>query len=483
MRVAFRQADTNFKAYSSTIHASERNIRSRSASCVRSIDGERDPLSCAVMVQESIGEMKVKGVDGSSSSGLLFERSEPAPPVAPGAPQPLGQRCPSVSLHSERVNAEAMVGLQPAWAGLAERALEPNVFLEPAFALPLLQHSGTARRPDFLLVWQEGAATSFDRLVGLLPLMLPRHASPWPLLVRGFNHALISLGTPLLDRDFGIEAFETMLGWLAAHRPTISALCLSGIVRDGAFHTAAARLGVPAQRAICHLDAHERAVLRRPLAPVERSTVSCFVSARRRKELGRQRRRLSEAGVRTYTSARTPSDVARAAERFLALEHNGWKGRRGTALLANQALATFTRTMSRLMAHEGKCRIDAIELDSRPVAMGIVITVGDRAHFWKTSFDETYATLSPGVQFALEFTAVQAADPTIALTDSCAVPDHPMIDRVWPDRMGIADLMIDLHPDAPSRFAWACRLERLRRTLRAKAKAAWRQVRRDGGRH
>ena len=143
------------------------------------------------------------------------------------------------------------------------------------------------------------------------------------------------------------------------------------------------------------LAAHHRAIL--DAAPVaETKAITSIASARRRKELRRQRRRLSETGVRRYVSARAPAEIARATERFLALEHNGWKGARGTALLADPTLATFVRTMTRLMAHEGKCRIDSLEIDGRPVAMGIVITVGDRAHFLEDGVRRTFcAACSP----------------------------------------------------------------------------------------
>ena len=177
-----------------------------------------------------------------------------------------------------------------------------------------------------------------------------------------------------------------------------------------------------------------------------------------------------EHGSCVYGSARTPAAVAAAVETFLALEAGGWKGARGTALLSSPAQATFTRAMTRAMAATGRCRIDALELDGRAVAMGIVLTVGDRAHFWKTAFDETLAALSPGVHFTTELAEAQLADPGVAMTDSCAVPDHPMIDRLWPDRMAVADLAIALRPGASVRTSLGIGMERLRRRIRAGAK-------------
>ena len=378
---------------------------------------------------------------------------------------PLGTSAPDthVSLLVEAVSSRGLSVHHVAWADLCERALEPNVFLEPAFALPLMQHVDPAKRPDILLVWEENGPTSFGRLIGLMPVMLPRNR-----VARAFHDKQIALGTPLLDAERGEDAFIAMLDWLRDHEHRPPALLMTMIWTDGPFHALAARLCAARDLQLRALDAGSRAILRAHTRTS--SLMPTLASAKRRKEWRRQKRRLSEAGTRTRRSATTHAEVARAAEHFLALEHNGWKGRRGTSLLSDPRLATFVRTMTRMMAHEGKCRIDTIEIDGKAIAMGVVLTIGDRAHFWKTAYDESFAAYSPGVQFANDLAEHQHADPRVTMTDSCAMPDHAMIDRVWPDRIRIADLMIGLAPGAPGRFIRAWRIETVRRALRATTK-------------
>ena len=60
----------------------------------------------------------------------------------------------------------------------------------------------------------------------------------------------------------------------------------------------------------------------------------------------------------------------------------------------------------------------------------------------------------------MELTDALLADATVAFADSCAAPDHPMIDHLWRERFAMADLMIGLRPGAG--FALACRLEQAR---------------------
>ena len=393
-------------------------------------------------------------------------------------------------LHVERVAALALIRCQTEWADLCKRALEPNIFLEPAFAVPLLQHVPYPKRPYFLLVWEESGPVSCRRLLGLFPIEDCGGSLSLDSMLRGFAHNQTSCGMPLVDRQQASHTIEAVLDWLAAHYQRRHALAFTSIAKEGAFHGELRRLSAASSRSFMGLGEHQRAELRQPnsgggrsvrfasatLAPARQDPVR-LESAKRRKERARQFRRLSEAGTRTYASAKTPTEIAGATERFLALEHNGWKGKRGTALLADPRLATFARTMTRLMAHEGKCRIDSIEIDGKPVAMGIIIAAGGRAHFWKTAFDEAFAPLSPGVQFTMELTQAQLNDPSVVSTDSCAIANHPMIDRLWPDRMTITDVVIGLRPGETGRFARSLGIERLRRAVRHRAKTLWLQMR------
>ena len=63
------------------------------------------------------------------------------------------------------------------------------------------------------------------------------------------------------------------------------------------------------------------------------------------------------------------------------------------------------------------------------------------AFSFKTAYDEELARFSPGVLLQLENLAMLERED-IALTDSCAAPDHPMIGQIWPDRREIALLSV-----------------------------------------
>lgn len=83
------------------------------------------------------------------------------------------------------------------WTDLASRALEPNVFLEPSFALLAARHLPVAQQPEFLLVWESGAIEARGRLMGLWPLLLPR--TVFGSNAKAWVHEFCCSGAPLLD--------------------------------------------------------------------------------------------------------------------------------------------------------------------------------------------------------------------------------------------------------------------------------------------
>jgi hypothetical protein len=377
----------------------------------------------------------------------------------------------NVLVHVELIDADTLTGHRDAWVDLLSRRLDANVFLEPAFLLPLLDHVRPTASYSFLMAWDIEEGLISNRLLGLIPFRLPNYLHPLPV-AKGLDHNLTAQGTPLLDAQRGIEAFEAMLSWLGRARPRLKGLCLSGVPTAGAFWTAVLADRMSPGHAFRILDRTDRAVLRHGACAPLPSTVS----TKKRKERARQRRRLSAIGTLEFHRARTPIEVAESAEQFLALEAGGWKGRFGTALAADSSLAAFARTMMRSMAIEGNCHVDSLRVDGTAVAMGIVLKTGDHAYFWKTAFDEKYRQFSPGVQLTLDLTAAQVREDGLIQTDSCAVSDHPMIESIWNERMGLVDALFALQAPSSSSsldtmlFTAAGGVEIARRSLRHWAK-------------
>ena len=360
----------------------------------------------------------------------------------------------------EIVGLEDVDALEEAWRDLSARALEANVFAEPAFVVNALRHFARSDRLRLLFVWRD---ESRDRLIGAIVLEFPR-ASVGLGVARVWQSNQAGLAALMLDREMAGPALDAFVDWLALQRPKIIGLFLPSL--DEAGPTASAVLALGLRRsAQCHsFGQRSRAVLA-PAAKLARGFEG-YLPKKRLKEWGRQMRRLRERGDVKF---RVASDEA-AVEKFLALEAGGWKGAQHTALGADAGLAAFTRSMLASLARDGKLAIHLMECDGEAVAIGLMLRSGDRAFYWKTAYDESYAEYSPGLQLTLELSRAQQRDSTIAATDSCAIEGHPMIDRLWSARLALVDCALALRPGPAHGLTLWLACEMAKRRLRDVAK-------------
>jgi CelD/BcsL family acetyltransferase involved in cellulose biosynthesis len=344
------------------------------------------------------------------------------------------------------------------WQSLAARALEPNVFLEPAFALaaaPVFGHDVGAG-----LVWSRASPC---RLMGFFPARIERrrYGIALPVLV-GWTHPFGPLGTPLIDRDAGATVISAWFDHLASHPDLPRLLLMPHLPATGPVgHAFAAALAQRDGKCIS-LAGHQRALL--APAGTREHYLDHAVGAKKRKELRRQRKRLAEAATLVSRTISEPSAMAAALGDFLILEAAGWKGRAGTAARGQDPIRAFMERAVTGLARQGKARIALLLAGDRPIAAIVTLQSGTTAWCWKIAYDEAYARFSPGVQLLLEVTQGLLDDPGIACADSCATADHPMIDHIWRERLGLADQLVRFGPQYQLAFAAACTLERLRRT-------------------
>ena len=147
--------------------------------------------------------------------------------------------------------------------------------------------------------------------------------------------------------------------------------------------------------------------------------------------------------------ARAPGEIASALKTFLALEFQGWKGKRGTALALHDGDHRFIHEAAMALAEQGCFEIATLSHGGRPAACGLVLRHQNRAYFFKIAIDETEARTSPGVQLTLDLTRQYCGDREIDDVDSTADADHPMINHVWRGRQPLYNLFA---PTLPNNF-------------------------------
>ena len=323
------------------------------------------------------------------------------------------------------------IHLLPEWTALAARSSGDNLFFHPDFVLPAMQHLGpnvaiaTVSHPD-------------GRVAALAPFTRTRLGRIAPAAGL-WVHDYAPLGLPLVDRDAVAPAIAALLDGLAPAGSGASFI-VPDLPLDGPVAAALLEAARRDDRPFDILDSHVRAALDRSAAG--NNDPRAALPPRRRKEYGRQMRRLAEIGEVTLTVAIDPAEVRARFEAFMLLEASGWKGKRGTALISTAATREFARAVVAARAEAGAARIDSIDLGGHPIAMVVSFAVGETAWTWKIAYDETCARFSPGAQLMLEVAKAIFSDPTIRHIDSCAAADHPMIDHLWPGRLAIGTLVI-----------------------------------------
>lgn len=336
-----------------------------------------------------------------------------------GSP-PLQPAMADTGITTRWMPAEQWPSLGEAWSTLAGIA-HPNVFLSPAFALAA---RGIDASPGLgALVLEEAG-----RLVGLAPGRFRLGGSVFAF----WTHPYAPYGGPLVARG----AEKPVLAAILRHLEGQGVAALDWPMLDEGSPLASALTIFAAQsaRRIDILETHRRAALVTADPPGAG------------KEMRRLGRRLAEQGAVADVTTAEGLGLDAAVETFLALEAEGWKGRKGTALKVSADSRRFFTEAVHGLAATGQARIDLLLLDGAAIAGGVVLSAGERAWYWKTAYAEAFARFSPGVMVTQAITRGLSAVPAIRLADSCAISGHPMIDRVWRDRLDITSRLIAVAP-------------------------------------
>jgi CelD/BcsL family acetyltransferase involved in cellulose biosynthesis len=357
----------------------------------------------------------------------------PTPPQndLPGGPR-------SIELVAGRARLETH---RTAWERLIETAIEPNAFLEPSFLLPALDAYGDPGAQVALVYAQNRKHPAGQRvLCGLFPLrrrLLGRFADGLWL------HAQAFLGTPLVRSDFASETLETLFDWLRAERGD----ALFGFPKlhaGGPFHRALVGL-IQARGMESWVEEQHLRALFRPAASAEDYALRA-ISRSTRREVRRLSGKLAQTGhLESRVLARDAPDgeLKEWIESFLILESRGWKGRRGTAFLDDGSNERFFREALTGAFHERRLVMLRLDLDGQPLAMNCAFsTAGGVGFYFKIAHDESYARYSPGTLLELEFLSWLHSGEGPRWVDSCAGPNHPLIDRIWDDRRPIQSLWV-----------------------------------------
>lgn len=283
-----------------------------------------------------------------------------------------------IAIEIRPLHACAEIG--PAWADLAARALQPNLFFEPDFALAAVQHIVAFRDAVAILAWQGDASGPQRRLIGLVPCF-PRNRLFAPDGLVGFSDKRLLDGSPLLDRVQAQAVIEAILSLRDGWRLDGHGLILRQVALEGPLTSVLLR-------------AAERLGLAATLQPNARPSGSrlAMASPAKAASLGQA---LARQGKVALVESGARIKMRDAVEIILAMEASGSRGRAGVAMLQDTREAGFLRSMTRSMVRARRCRAALLMLGERPIAGAILLGRGDRRWLFASAQDDAYAPFEP----------------------------------------------------------------------------------------
>ncbi len=283
-------------------------------------------------------------------------------------------------------------GVERAWSDLEREGGCPHVFLSPAWVRPWARHFAAGASPLVLVALSGDGAGS--RAVGLAPLF--RSASGrLELPVNSVSQRGGFVAAPDATRESGVPSGGVLAAFLkhvAGRRERLLLRSLTSPVAD-----AVRREGSAAGLLLNTLPAR--------VSPAVDTTGGweAFLDSKPRKvthEWERKMRKLERAG-RFEVKRLVPGSSPRAfVDAMVELEERSWKGESGTSIAA-RGHAAFYHELAESLTADPPERTEFLpfwlELDGKLVGFLLGIVYRGVYYALKTSFDEDYRKLSPGV--------------------------------------------------------------------------------------
>ena len=316
--------------------------------------------------------------------------------------------------------------------------LEDNLFFENTFlsaAFGRMNKSETS----LLTVWE--TTDSERRLKMYFPIVAEKVGITGTKLWHCWSHDYAPLGVPIVNSEDANEVLARFIQLLGKiENPAFPALMLKDIPIAGKF-ASELRLELKNSGAsYAEFKTNERAVLVRddnfPSTPL------VDISAKKRRQLDRQLRRIGELGEMKLECVDAYTDIILRFEEFLSLESDSWKGRKGTSMHTIKQTAAFARQAVTGLAQNKQCSIYSIRLDGQSIAFLIVLNSNGIFYPWKITFDKNYGQFSPGAVLMYKVSQMLENKSDFTFADSLAGTSNQLVNLLWKKRMDLGSFLL-----------------------------------------
>lgn len=346
------------------------------------------------------------------------------------------------------------------WESLEERALESNAFLSPRFVIPAMRHLGNRedlRKTMFIFVEKANGAGVDLVGAGIFVQSPGKRSFPLPHL-RAFRSRHSYLSGMIVDRNEAERTVRTFFQFFCNRKATWHGVEFDYRSAEGSqaevIATVAEEFG--------SLWQEQKRTHRAVFVPSEGGDayIQAQLSSGHIKDLRRRRRRLEEQGKIRWRALFGSEVDEKSVERFLEIEHMGWKGEGGTSLRSQPSHEAFFREMVDGFRDVGRFFFAQLFLDDVVIASLSNLISGGAGFTFKIGWDPGYKKMAPAMLNEVEF--IRHA-PTLcgnlSYVDSGAL-EGSYIDQLWVGRRVLASGVFGTTP-LGRKVLWG--LEQMRR--------------------
>ncbi len=288
------------------------------------------------------------------------------------------------------------------WGLLEERALESNAYLSPSFMIPAMRHLATpkeVRESMFVFVEKTGGGGGDLVGAGVFVRSSGSHRFPLPHL-RAYTSPHSYLSGILVDRDEAEGVIRSFFRYLCGKDAAWHGVEFENFPSQGGQAERIAEVAEEFGAAWTGHKTSRRAVFL-PSEGGEKYIQANFTS-RRIKNLRQARRRLEEMGEVRWRVLRGSEAAEITVERFLEIEHTGWKANDGTSLRSQPSHEAFFREMVNGFRKTGRLFFTELSLDGVVIALTSNLISGGAGFAFKIGFHHDFEKMSPGVLNEME---------------------------------------------------------------------------------
>lgn len=347
----------------------------------------------------------------------------------------------NLDLRAVAVTPDELPQYLPGWHELVEYVIEPNIFYEPEFSLAALKHLNPSPAPTFIFIlgYRRGTQKYPPAVCGVFPVIRRKisHGVLLPSLTM-WGHGQCFLRTPLIRAGVAEQVMECFFDWLDQEREPL--IEFQQVTAEGPFHQLLIEIIHRRSYLSWVSECFVRALLLR--SGDAEGYLREAITGKHLKELRRLENRLGETGELVYDSLQSGQDPQSWIDEFIRVEASGWKGAEHTAFASSESSRAFFTEMIQQLHRLDKVQMLALRLDGNAIACKCNLITGQTVFAFKIGFEESYGRYSPGVLLEIENIRQFFERRSFQVMDSCADPDHPMINRMWKDRRCIQSLLV-----------------------------------------